>query len=211
MSALKDMVGLVFGRLTVVSRDDNSTAGNAQWCCVCSCGNKKNVDGRNLRRGLTKSCGCFRDERIRDACVTHGASRTLLYGIWSGMIARCENKENNRYKDWGGRGISVCVRWRESFANFAFDMGPRPTSFHTLERKDNALGYEPGNCVWALRTTQARNTRATKLTPELAREAKYIRDSGGNLSAWARLNNVSQPVAWFAATGTTWGDCHDGA
>lgn len=209
MSALKNIVGLTFGRLTVISKVPYVKDEHTHWVCRCSCGNIREVDGPNLRRGQSKSCGCLRNEHSRVASVTHGASHTPMYAVWSNMIARCENTSGNDYKRWGYRGIKVCARWRNSFENFLTDMGPRPTGRHSIDRYPNNNGnYEPSNCRWALPTEQARNTRATRLSPELAREAKVVRDSGGNLSAWARAHFVSQAVAWYAATGATWGDCH---
>lgn len=205
MSALKNMVGLTFGRLTVVERATNAESGRAVWSCLCSCGNRKDVFGPNLRRGLSQSCGCLRIERSVIASTTHGASKTDLYGAWSHMIGRCENVGSADYPRWGGHGIKVCARWRNSFAHFLADMGPRPSARHSIDRYPNNNGnYEPSNCRWALPTEQARNTLATRLSPELAHEAKTVRDSGGNLSAWAKGHNVSQAVAWYAATGRTW-------
>lgn len=91
----------------------------------------------------------------------HGKSKTKEYNIWNLMISRCENKNNKNYPQYGGRGILVCDRWRNSFSSFLKDMGECPSDY-TIERLDNDKGYEPQNCVWATRLTQANNQRARK-------------------------------------------------
>lgn len=89
----------------------------------------------------------------------HGLRSQPEYQIWLQMKARCHNRRNKAYRHYGRRGIKVCKRWRESFAAFYADVGPRPTSGHLIERRNNSRGYEPGNCYWATRAEQSRNKR----------------------------------------------------
>lgn len=93
---------------------------------------------------------------------THGASRSPVYGVWGNMIYRCHCPTAPNFADYGGRGITVCDRWRYDFATFAADMGPRPAG-HSIERLDNAGNYELGNCKWATPAEQAANRRSARI------------------------------------------------
>lgn len=138
------------------------------WLCRCDCGQEIWVPVGNLQTGNSKSCGCTKPERIRIARTTHGQSNqrstgrpaTREYNSWTSMIARCLNTTNHKYPDYGGRGITVCRRWIDSFEAFYADMGPRPPNT-TLDRfPNNATGnYEPGNCRWATPLEQRLNQR----------------------------------------------------
>ena len=99
-----------------------------------------------------------RDQYTRGTRTTHGLSRTPEHQAWIGMRQRCLNPHGPAYHHYGGRGITVCRRWRH-FVNFLADMGPRPSRKHSLERTNNAKGYNPANCVWALQRQQCNNTR----------------------------------------------------
>lgn len=148
-----------FGRLTAIKIVEKTKSGN-RWLCSCECGNKTIVVSSELRRGSTKSCGCLRKELSKIKSTTHGLSYTPEYVSWCRMRSRCLDKSHSKYKDYGGRGITVCERWLD-MKNFYLDMGKRPDGL-TLERINNDKGYSPDNCEWATMRTQCHNRRAQK-------------------------------------------------
>ena len=156
----KDMTGKRFGRLSVVSYSGKNNRRLALWSCLCDCGTTTLVTGARLRNGATSSCGCFRRDRGKQN-ATHGMHGTHAYRIWIGMLSRCRNKNATGYKNYGGRGISVCNEWLE-FENFYKDMGPPPEGL-TLDRKDTNGDYSKGNCRWATWFEQADNKRSVKM------------------------------------------------
>ena len=148
-----------FGRLVALSAIPGSRSNPRRWVCQCDCGNTSFVLTRDLLSGNTTSCGCYIRDLHSNRLRTHGMTRTRTYSSWAGMIGRCENPKNDKYRYYGERGIKVCERWH-SFELFLTDMGERPTSAHSLDRINNDGDYEPSNCRWALQKTQNRNRRS---------------------------------------------------
>lgn len=151
------MLGRQFGRLTVLECVGRKN-GQLRWHCACACGGDTVVAAGNLGRS-TWSCGCVRAERSSTLNRTHGLSKTAEYRIWRGIRTRCRNSACAAYKNYGGRGITICDRWAQKFAHFLEDMGPRPGPRYSIERKDNDGPYCKDNCIWATPAVQARNTR----------------------------------------------------
>lgn len=159
----KDILNKKYGRLLATSIL-GKMGGHYYIKCVCDCGKLITVTANNLKRNHTLSCGCLRYERLRKANTKHGQKGRIYsspeYRAWVLMKGRCSNKNTKRFKDWGGRGIKVCKRWRTLFENFFADMGKRPSPFHSLDRYPNVNGdYKPSNCRWATIGEQNRNKR----------------------------------------------------
>ena len=155
-----DISGQKFGRLTVVEFSHTGKWGKAVWACVCDCGNEKLIYGEDLKSKNTSSCGCLHREATGNRSRTHGRTGSSVYNRWKEMIGRCFNPKHPRYADYGGRGITVCVRWW-NFENFLEDMGEPPEGL-VLDRVNNDGNYELSNCRWATYETSNNNTRRQK-------------------------------------------------
>lgn len=180
MPKLIDLSGRRFERL--VSREH---IGNGIWRCICDCGKEITTASGNLRAGRQKSCGCLRDDNNR-ARATHGGARRgrheFLYKKWESMMCRCTFKGQEAWKDYGGRGIVVCDRWR-NYANFRSDMGPLYKDSLTLDRIDVNGPYSPDNCRWVPWSVQNMNKR----------NSIWIEFNGEKLSVeqWAKKRGLS--------------------
>lgn len=193
----RDLAGQKFGLMTAVRVLDVITThgGKKKWFCDCDCGTKdKLVQGTNLTSGQIQSCGCLLHKKGEESSAyRHGSWRKREYRIWTNMKARCSNEKETSYPDYGGRGISVCPEWQESFINFYKDMGDCPEGL-TLERIDVDGNYCPENCIWVTRRVQANNRRNTTLMfheGEWLPPTEWERRLGiklYNLGVWSRKN-----------------------
>ena len=166
MGKFIDLTGQKFNSLRVVQRVGTSKDGQALWQCQCDCENVSLVDGKSLRTGNTKSCGCSR-KKPRPSRVKHGDCGTRLYRIWGNMKHRCYGKSDvEKYQYYGGRGISVCIEWHEynNFKKWALVSGY--TESLTLDRTNNDGNYEPSNCKWASVQEQCMNRRSNNFITE---------------------------------------------
>jgi len=184
-----DVSGEVFSDWTVVKFSRVDSRRVARWICRCVCGVEREVIGRYLVNGRTKGCGCSAANRLSSRLTTHGLSKSTESKIWRMMKTRCYNPNYTHYKNYGGRGITVCDSWLNSFEAFYADMGPRPSMKHTLDRIDNSKGYSPDNCKWSTRSEQNRNHRRNRL---LTYGAETM-----NVIDWARKLGITQQALQF--------------
>jgi hypothetical protein len=159
---IKDITGQRFGNLTA-EKFSCRRNGYTYWLCRCDCGNTKETKQMCLNSGSTRSCGClWHGSGENNANYKHGKMHTAEYNTWLRMKQRCYNENTHYYKNYGGRGITVCDRWLESYENFLADMGMRPSKTHSLDRINNDEGYSPENCRWGTKTEQSFNRRKPK-------------------------------------------------
>ena len=183
-----DLTGKKFGQLRVCTFSHVSNQG-AVWNCLCSCGTKIVVGASPLRSGNTKSCGC-RKHQTRPL-LKHGDYRTPEHMAWVAMRRRCSDAKLSYAHRYVGRGIGVCTHW-DTYENFIYDMGDRPTTIHTLERHDNDKGYGPCNCYWASRQTQSRNRDYVKLSLAKAERIRDLYTGGATQDRLADTYGVAQ-------------------
>lgn len=184
MGKLADLRGQVSNWLTA----EEYEPAKGKWRCRCRCGRTTYAGATEFKRGVAKSCGCWRKVKGHSPLFRHGhAGRDAspTYRVWSKLRGRCVNPTDPAWKDYGGRGITICDRWRDSFESFLDDMGERPDGL-TIERVDNNRGYEPGNCVWADRKAQARNRRSNRVVE--------WRGESLPVAAWAERTGLSSGV-----------------
>lgn len=198
-----DIKGQVFGKLTVINRSGSNKCGQVKWLCLCKCGNERTITGRDLKNGHTVSCGCYKKERILEVCTTHGMSKSSEYRIWSLMKDRCNNTKSKVFKFYGGRGITVCKRWLDSFDNFFEDVGKRPKG-KSLDRYPNKNGnYEPTNFRWATAKQQADNTRRNRIieyngeTKNLREWSKILKTSDSNIHRMLKSKPFSEVYEFY--------------
>lgn len=185
-------MGQKFGRLTVAGDGGWYVYQNGKrrkkFLCLCECGNYISVEGSNLKSGNTKSCGCMNIDMLRDRSTTHGGRRDRLYSIWTNMKQRCLSETNKSYNDYGGRGITICDEWIESYASFmkwAVEHGydeSLPYYKCSLDRIDVNGPYSPDNCRWVDSKEQARNRRNTIM---FCHDGKNM-----SLSEWADATGI---------------------
>lgn len=148
-----------FGRLTVIGL---SITSRLYHQVRCDCGTVKKVRRDGLYTGAVQSCGCYAKDSTRKRFTKHGMAgvdRPAEYDCWAHMLRRCYTPSTKGFENYGGRGITVCDRWRYSFDNFLADMGERPSSKYSIDRLDNNGNYEPDNCAWRTQKEQSNNIR----------------------------------------------------
>lgn len=184
-----DIAGQKFGRLRALKSLRSSSRGRV-WSFRCDCGKLVELVCTYVTRGNTSSCGCLRTETN----IKHGfqmgvgkdrklkTPQTQIYRVYHSIQQRCHNPKNTNFKNYGGRGVSVCALWRDSFHDFVRHVGLPPTPKHSLGRIDNAGNYEPGNVRWETRRTQQQNTRRN-LFVTVRGETKCVTE-------WARVSGI---------------------
>lgn len=182
-SKIEDISGQKFGRLTAIKFAGINKAKQTLWECRCDCGNTIIAHKQNLKNGHTKSCGCYNIDVASERTKTHGETKLRIYTIWHDMLLRCYSKKHLSYDLYGGRGITVCKEWKDSyeaFRDWAYNNGYAENL--SIDRKDVNGNYCPENCRWANNITQANNTRRNRMIT--------INGETDTLANWCRKYNA---------------------
>lgn len=200
-----DMAGRVFGELIGLRFSHTDAKKNAHWYFRCSCGVEKAACGADVRAGKIKSCGHLQLAALNTR--THGHAtrdkKTPTYVCWRNMLARCYDTKRAAYANYGGRGIVVCDRWRNSYAAFLEDMGEKPAGL-TIERDNVNRGYEPGNCRWATDAEQAQNRRVNIANWPMVVEMRGRRAGGAQYKELSRDYGMSVCQVARICRGESW-------
>ena len=196
-----DLTGMKFSRLTAVKEVEPKRKPSGQkevkWLCLCECGNQISVSVGNLRTGHTKSCGCFRAEKMSNKQKVHGMSQSRLYGIYTGIKTRCLNANEPAYKDYGGRGIKMCDEWLNDFmAFYDWAMANGYNDNLSIDRIDVNGNYEPSNCQWATRKEQNNNKRNNHLIT--------YKGKTQTIAQWANEKGLSYKVLYTRLIDYKW-------
>lgn len=189
---MKNYDGIQFNNVTVLKRDHLDEKGKYWFLCRCGCGKEFQIRGSEI--GRIKSCGCKTNEILSDKQKTHGESKTRLYGVWRRMIERCYRVKHKSYKDYGGRGITVCDEWKNSYEEFrkwSVQNGYDKNAGYmecTLDRIDVNGNYEPSNCRWISMKKQCNNKRNNNIL-------SYNGETH-TMSEWAEITGINVHTLW---------------
>ncbi len=180
MANMKDITGRRFTRWIAIRPTNKRNNGKVVWECLCDCGTIGFIISASLIYGSSKSCGCLIGEK-------HNMSKSREYAAWARAKRRCTDPNNSDFHLYGARGIKMCSRWMDSFSTFYQDMGSRPKGM-TLDRINNNGNYEPSNCRWATRETQANNRRnVIRIT---------INQETHTIAEWSKITGLSRSRIW---------------
>ena len=180
----QDLTGKKFGNLTVISKSDSINR-KSYWICKCDCGNKTIVRASNLKSGHTKSCGCYKKTREIEANTVHGLSNTRIHRIWDNIKTRCLNKNSPAFRLYGGRGITICEEWKNSFIEFyQWAISSGYSDKLSIDRIDTNGNYCPDNCRWVSMKVQQNNRTNNRILS--------IGDTSHTLAEWSEISGKNE-------------------
>ena len=179
-----DLTGKRYGNLTVISKSAPIN-GRSNWLCKCDCGNETIVRTSNLESGHTKSCGCYKRMREIEANTVHGLSNTRIHRIWDNMKTRCLNKNSPAFRFYGGRGITICKEWKDSFiAFYQWSISSGYSDKLSIDRIDTNGNYCPDNCRWVSMKVQQNNRTNNKILS--------TGDTSHTLAEWSEISGKNE-------------------
>lgn len=202
MGAFIDLTGKIFGRLTVLNREGSDKDNRPLWKCLCECGEITIKKGNLLRRGETKSCRCFLIEKNKERAISNKRKvpNTLL-SVYTNMKRRCYNSKDISYPRYGGRGITVCERWLNSYENFYNDMINGYNCIYQIDRIDNNGNYCKENCRWVTQEQNIQNSTSAKVNENIV---KAIRNSNKKTKELQKEFNLSRSAVKSIRYNRSW-------
>lgn len=158
----ENIIGKKFNRLLVLEQVDSNEKHYRKYKCLCECGNITHLRYSAIVNGYTKSCGCLHREVASKVHSKGYNTKSKEYKTWAGIKRRCYNKNDHAYHRYGGRGITMCDEWKNSYLTFLEDMGECPVGCTSIDRINNNKGYSKDNCRWTTKIVQANNTSTNK-------------------------------------------------
>ena len=188
----------IINDLRIIREIEKDHHGRKMYECECLlCGNIFKAMGTNINTGRKTSCGCDRNHKISKSKTKHGGRKNYPkeYRAWKGMKGRCTNKNYHSYHRYGGRGISVCNEWINSFENFLRDMGKAPSPNHQLDRIDNDKGYSPTNCRWV--TPKENSNNRSKYKSKSGYTGVFYREEKQRYEVNVNINRKSKHIGVY--------------
>lgn len=196
----KNLVGYKFGLMSIIGQGKYKNKRHF-WICKCECGNVRESQRADIFRGVVKSCGCYKKNRL----TTHGKTNTPLYSRWEGIRARCYNPHANGYKYYGAKGIAMCDEWKSDFmAFYDWCMANGYEKQLDIDRIDSRGNYEPSNCRFVTKKENARKTLAVKLNQKLADEIMTLIKNKVSCKEIAKLYGISYSTVYLIKRKKIW-------
>jgi len=193
-------IGNVYNKLKIIEFSHRDSKSLIFVKCLCECGNHKIMNLSNIKRGMSKTCGCSKSIMNKKRENYHGLTNTPEYQSWRNLKSRCCNKSISNYKNYGGRGITVCDRWLANFTNFLEDMGKKPSPVHQIDRINNNGNYEPSNCRWVTPKVNS-NNRSNSYTWYVLGQRYKTASEAGKLLGVSRATIGNWCIGWCGKDG----------
>jgi|APGre2960657404_1045060.scaffolds.fasta_scaffold18917_2 hypothetical protein len=204
---IKDLTGFQFNYYTVMSLDNDNIKRDIRWIVKCRCGTVKSIRGADLKNGHSKSCGCYKIEKVISDNTVHNLTHNPFYRSWHSVKQRCTNSKNKLWHRYGGRGIKLFDAWVDdpkAFIEYVSNLDNARKDGMSIDRIDNDGNYEPGNIKWSNKQEQGRNTSFVKINMDVANCIRENKKDGMKIKNIAANHNISISIVKNVLYGNSW-------